>query len=129
MTKVEMSCGGGMGGSHWYEYGWFKTKPQIGQATELVEFVSAVSGETKTINPNFIVTFEDKKLVKTTTDVTAWRNFGVKRYKKSTHIAYYCFDITDEVSGDKEKVKKSIRAEEIKNYCIYSEVIDEFLDD
>lgn len=124
VTKVKMSCGGGMGGSKWYEFGGFENKPKIG---EFVNFVDAVSGETKIINPNYIVEVEEKKLVKVTTDVTEWKNYNKKVCNKAIHIAYYWFDKTDKVIGSVERygVENAKSERSLEDNLIYSEIIME----
>lgn len=123
INKVRMSCGGGMGGSTWYEYGKFKSTPKIG---ELVEFVDAVSGETKSINPSFIVKVEQVQLVKVTTDVTPHANYAVKSCDKATHTTYYWFDKTDSISGIREHHTFGVMdSNKLKDNIIYSEYVKE----
>ena len=105
-SRVLMSCGGGMGGSKWYEYGTFEETPQVGKMATLVD---AVSGEKKTINPNYIVSIEEKKLVRVVTDVTAWKNYNKKVCTKATHTSYYWFD----------------KSHNLKDNLIYSELTEE----
>ena len=62
VLRIKMSCGGGMGGSSWFE--------TVNQNVELkpnsLITVETIDGETKTINTNFMVYSVEKKLVKVT---------------------------------------------------------------
>ena len=122
INKVVMSCGGGMGGSRWNEYGKFNSIPEIGN---MVQFVDAVSGETKTINPSFIVKIEEVQLVKVTTDVTPHANYAVKSCNKATHTTYYWFDKSDTISGVREYQRGAMDADKLKDNIIYTEYVKE----
>jgi hypothetical protein len=116
VSRVEMTCGGGMGGSHWYVYGNFKEKPQIGQMAYLTD---EISGEQITINPNYIVTIKAKQLVKVETDVTPHTNYSRTTCKKHIKIQYYWFDLMDSITAGSSY--DSSAKEEIKNNFILAE--------
>lgn len=96
VSVVHMTCGGGMGGSSWREYGSFETEPEIGK---MAKFVSAITGEEKTINPAYIVSIETKALVKVTSDTTPWRNYHRTECKKRIETMYLCFDESDTIKS------------------------------
>ena len=58
VVRIKMSCGGGMGGSKWYE----TIKPTTIKPNTLIQ-VETIEGETKLINTNFIVEAVEKQLI------------------------------------------------------------------
>ena len=109
IKSIKMSCGGGIGGAQWQEYGYIKNgTPNF---TDWVEFEDYFTGETKMLNPNFIVKIEDRKVVAVKSDCRQNSNF-----KCNFSIAYYLMrEDAKYVLVDKcgVKVDKS-DAEEIK---------------
>lgn len=61
VLRIKMSCGGGMGGSSWYE----TVEPVELTPNSLVE-VHTIQGEDKLINTSFVVEATEKQLFKTT---------------------------------------------------------------
>lgn len=59
ITRILMSCGGGMGGSRWYEY--VKRVPHSDMNG--LKTVTDVDGKEKTINAAYVVAMEDFSLV------------------------------------------------------------------
>ena len=84
VSKVKMSCGGGVGVSKWYEYGEFENL----DSNKLCKFTDAITGETKTINTSFVVKIESGTMVKTSFDTTGHANYHLKTCEKQTHIIY-----------------------------------------
>ena len=96
VSKVMMSCGGGMGGCSWNEFG---TITGDTKNDAFVTLTDAVSGETKQLNTRFIVTVETKKLVKVVTDVTPHVNYTKKVCKSAVQTTYYYIDLSDNAVG------------------------------
>lgn len=94
VSVVMMTCGGGMGGCQWKEYGSFVKEPEIGK---MAKFISATTGEEITINPAYIVNIKTKKLVKVTSDTTLWRNYNKVECKKRIETHYFWFDESDTI--------------------------------
>ena len=69
VLRIKMSCGGGMGGSSWYE----TVKPIEIVPHSLIE-VETLDGETKLINTDFVVNAVEKQLI-TVTEVHQNTNF------------------------------------------------------
>lgn len=80
VLRIKMSCGGGIGGSKWYE----TVKPTDIIPNTLIT-VETIEGETKLINTNFIVEAVEKQLV-IVTEVHQNSNFKETMGKK---IDYY----------------------------------------
>ena len=80
VLRIKMSCGGGIGGSKWYE----TVKPTDIIPNSLIT-VETIEGETKLINTNFIVEAVEKQLV-IVTEVHQNSNFKETMGKK---IDYY----------------------------------------
>ena len=76
IEKVTMSCGGGLGGSKWEEYGTFidEAKPNT-----LAKFKNYITGEVKVLNTSYVVMIESRKVVKIESDVTQNHNFNHKK--------------------------------------------------
>jgi len=116
VSRVEITCGGGMGGLHWYVYGTFDEKPQIGKMAYLTD---EISGEQITINPNYIVTIKEKQLVKVESDVTPHTNYNGKTCKKHIKIQYYWFDLMDNITAGTKY--DGTASDKIKNNFILAE--------
>lgn len=58
VLRIKMTCGGGMGGSKWYE----TVKPTTIIPNTLIQ-VETIEGETKLINTNFMVEATTKQLI------------------------------------------------------------------
>lgn len=82
VIMIKMSCGGGLGGACWYEYGSFVSE-QV-RLNELIQFKDYFTGEIKTLNPRYIVKIEDRKIVAVESDCTMNENMRCK-----SQIAYY----------------------------------------
>jgi hypothetical protein len=72
ILKIKMTCGGGMGGSSWYEY-VYDTKELDG---EIPVWVTNYLGERIKLNPKFMVKVNKISIVKVTEDITAWKFYG-----------------------------------------------------
>lgn len=117
INKVLMTCGGGMGGAQWSEFGSFKSDPEIGKMTE---FVDAVTGETKVLNPQYIVEIEKKTLVKVTTDQTAHYNYSSKVCDKAIETRYIWIDLSDTAIADPNRNNPK---DELQSHTIFQEVV------
>lgn len=81
VLRIKMTCGGGMGGSSWYE----TVKPNVKLQPNSLITVETIDGETKVINTNFMVTATEKQLV-TVTEVHQNPNF---RETMNVPLKYY----------------------------------------
>lgn len=91
--KVEMSCGGGMGGSHWFEYG--EIKGDI-KTDNIVTLVDAYTKEEKILNRNFIVSIKKVNFITYTWDITEWANYNGKTCNKKTAVLLYAIPLSME---------------------------------
>lgn len=78
ITRIRISCGGGMGGAQWFEYVLRHDKPDTNRLG-LAEY-TRWNGKPITINPAFIVSAEDFTLVTATYD-SRNTNFAQGLYK------------------------------------------------
>lgn len=110
VSRVKMSCGGGMGGSVWYEYGKFDNL----DSNKLCEFTDAITGEKKTLNTSFVVKIESGTIVKMSFDTTAHANYNTKICKKQTHTIYRYiktsddYEMKDKYVDEKDTIIKTI---------------------
>ena len=81
VLRIKMSCGGGMGGSSWYE----TVKPTQLNPNDLIE-VETIQGETKLINTSFVVSATLKQLI-TVTEIHQNTNFK-ETMGKELHYHY-----------------------------------------
>jgi hypothetical protein len=88
ITVVKMSCGGGMGGSCWYEYG--KPLDPI-EPNKIIRFRQYITGNTVMLNTNFLVKAQEKKVAKIESDCTRNTNFHNK-----SRIDYWLMDCNAE---------------------------------
>lgn len=120
IKEILMSCGGGMGGAQWNEYGEI-----AGNLNEnkFVVLTKAITGQTKDLNTANIVTVKDKQLIKVTTDLTPHYNYGGRKTCNSAvETIYYVVDTSDTVvaSNDRNTLAGN---KELSNCVIYSEII------
>ena len=107
--KIEMTCGGGMGGSHWYIYVFYDDAAKLPAymfsddsvlilaPNELVK-IKDINGENITINTNYVVTIKEIKILTVKFDTTEHVNFNKKICEKDTRIVRFelpkCADYT-----------------------------------
>ena len=86
MLKIRMSCGGGLGGSSWYEY-IHDTNELEG---ETPVWVTNYRGEKVKLNPKFMVKITPISIVKVTEDITEWKFYGGTKplHEKYLRIRY-----------------------------------------
>ncbi len=89
--KIKVSCGGGMGGSSWYEYA-----KSMSQNKDFFEF-TLHNDEVKTIGKNFIVSMQEKNMVTVVRDETAHINYREHKCTKCISTTKYCIGINDKV--------------------------------
>lgn len=87
--RIDMSAGGGMGGSHWKEYGKI-TKGDVMNGGFIILEDSITKNE-KTINTRFVVSVEEVQVVKVVYDTTNWANYNKKTCDKQTQTFHYWF--------------------------------------
>lgn len=90
--KFKMSCGGGLGGSMWYEY--VQTDDKI-TPNSMITCIDAMTGEQKIINTNYIVKVETVKYLAVTWDITKHTNYDRKTVNKQIKTIYYQIPISD----------------------------------
>ena len=83
VTRIKISCGGGMGGASWYEYVHKVTEIP---ANTLVKF-KRFDGKEFMLNTSFVVCAEDFTLAKVELDITAWK--ALSHYSKGDNIETY----------------------------------------
>lgn len=90
--RVEMSCGGGMGGAHWSE---FVTEDiQEHEGNMLIKRTNIYGKEIK-INTKWVVKTEKVKVGIYVEDITAWANYrnqDVPKGKKMYHTIAFWYD-------------------------------------
>lgn len=111
MLKVRMTCGGGVGGSSWYEYihSDYDSEP-IDLQSESPIYVTNYLGEEIMLNPKFIVKVSHISIVKVVEDITAWRTYASgpdgKQYLRTAFIEtkpYETAMLVDEYKFDGNK--------------------------
>ena len=92
VTQVQLSYGGGMGGSNELLYG------TIEQELDGNRFIfKTYLGEEIEINRNFVVTIREKRLVVAIVDVTEHKNYNGTVCQKSIQTEYSIVDVSDNV--------------------------------
>ena len=91
--KVSMSCGGGIGGSQWYEY----VKSDIPLGEEKIVEVKNIFGDTIRINTRYAVMSKRMKVVHEEWDTLPWANFSEKKFKSHITKLWYCVDLESEL--------------------------------
>lgn len=75
ILKIKMSCGGGLGGSSWYEYIY----DTVALEGDSLVWVTNYLGEEIKLNPRFMVKVNRVSLVKVEEDITAWKFHGANK--------------------------------------------------
>lgn len=88
ITKLRMSCGGGIGGSSWYEY--VERLKDIPSNTVIK--VKRYDGKEIFINTSWLVEAEDYKLVKATLDISRWETYYPDKEKEGIRSYYVLMD-------------------------------------
>lgn len=88
ITKVYMSCGGGMGGSSWYEY---VERLEDIPSNEIIK-VKRYDGKELLINTSWVVSAENFKLAKATLDISKWESYYPNEEKKGIRNYYVLLD-------------------------------------
>lgn len=96
-TKFLVSYGGGMGGANQTHYALdYKTNDKF-------YVLELLNGNQIKINPRFIVSMQDKKVLRIENDVTAHSNYREKNCEKYIIVNYYAMDDTDTYTIDKNQ--------------------------
>lgn len=82
ITRLEMTCGGGMGGSRWYEY--VARLKQI-PSNEMIK-VHRYDGKDIYINTSYVVSAENFTLGKAELDITKWKYYHTPNVNNETVI-------------------------------------------
>ena len=85
VTKIHMSCGGGMGGSSWYEY---VERLRDIPSNKIIK-AKRYDGKEIFINTMWLVGAENFKLAKAVLDISKWENYYPNREKKKGTKVYY----------------------------------------
>ena len=82
ITRINMSCGGGMGGSHWYEYveRIDISKLENHGTSQLIK-VKTIDGNDKLINLNYVVEIDSEVTLVSATMRSENHNFPVGTYE------------------------------------------------
>lgn len=90
---IKMSCGGGMGGSVWWEY---TPKLPITINPNSIFRIKNYKGEELLINSGYVVMISKVKLVTIKTDITEFVNCITKKCNSSIETDYYVVRDLDE---------------------------------
>lgn len=92
ITKVRMTCGGGLGGASWYEYVYRLDEIPTNKIIEVKRY----DGKMIRLNTAYVVSTEDFKLAKATLDITEWAELS-RGYIGPNEEEYYVL-----IDDDKE---------------------------
>jgi hypothetical protein len=116
--RIDMSAGGGMGGSHWKEYGQIiKGDPMNGGFIVIKDAITKVE---RTINTRFIVSIEEVQVMKVVWNTTDYANYNNKTCEKQTRTLYFWFPKDAKVNFNNKYGDKA----PLNNYLI-KEIIEE----
>ena len=85
ITRIRLSCGGGMGGSSWYEY--IERLENI-PSNEVIK-VKRYDGKEIYINTSWVVMAEDFKLAEALLEVSEWEEFTGEKISDNGIKVYY----------------------------------------
>lgn len=90
--KIKMSCGGGMGGSSWYEY-----VTHIDSRDPNYEVVTTLDGQTKKLGKKFTVTIVQVDFHGQTVDISDWCDGGIRTSDKPVYTQWFDVAVDEEV--------------------------------
>ena len=96
--RIKMSCGGGMGGSSWYEY-----VTDIDSSDPNYEVVTTLDGQTKRLGKKFTVTIVQVDFHGQTVDISDWCDGGIRTSDKPVYTQWFDVAVGEEiiwVNGD-----------------------------
>jgi len=91
--RIKMSCGGGMGGSSWYEY-----VTDIDSSDPNYESVTCLDGQTKRLGKQFIVNIVPVGFYGQTVDISDWCTGGMRTSDKPVYTEWFDVAVGEEVS-------------------------------
>ena len=94
ITRIKMTCGGGMGGSSWYEYVY---RVEEIPSNTIMKF-KRYDGKEITINTSYIVSAEDFKLAKAELDITEWKSMSTIYDGNNIETYYVLIDDDEELT-------------------------------
>ena len=84
ITRIRMSCGGGMGGAQWFEYIY-----RLGKIpSNTIMKVKRYDGKVISLNTSYVVSAEDFTLAKAELNISEWRAI-TRDYSKDDIETYY----------------------------------------
>ena len=101
--KIKMSCGGGMGGSSWYEY-----VTDIDSSDPNYEIVTTLDGQTKRLGKQFIVNIVQVDFHGQTVDISDWCDGGIRTSDKPVYTQWFDVAVGEEViwvNGDGDNTR------------------------
>ena len=90
--RIKMSCGGGMGGSSWYEY-----VTDIDSSDPNYEVVATLDGQTKRLGKQFIVNIVQVDFHGQTVDISDWCDGGIRTSNKPVYTQWFDVTVGEEV--------------------------------
>ena len=91
--RIKMSCGGGMGGSNWYEY-----VTDIDSSDPNYEVVTALDGQTKRLGKQFIVHIVGVDFYGQTVDISDWCDGGMRTSNNPISTQWFAVAVGEEVT-------------------------------
>jgi len=82
--RIKMSCGGGMGGSKWWEY-----VTDIDSSDPNYEFVTCLDGQTKRLGKQFIVNIVPVDFYGQTVDISDWCDGGCRQSDNPVYTEWF----------------------------------------
>jgi hypothetical protein len=107
--RIKMSCGGGMGGSSWYEY-----VTHIDSSDPNYETVTTLDGQTKRLGKQFTVTIVEVDFHGQTVDISDWCDGGCRQSNNPVYTEWFDVAKGEEVTwvdgdGDNGKMDNRIK--------------------
>jgi hypothetical protein len=107
--RIKMSCGGGMGGSSWYEYAF-----SIDSSDQNYEVIATLDGHTKKLGKQFIVHITEVDFYGQTVDISNWCDGGIRTSDNPVYIEWFDVAKGEEVTwvdgdGDNGKMRNPVK--------------------
>ena len=90
--RIKMSCGGGMGGSSWYEY-----VTHIDSSDPNYEVVTTLDEQTKRLGKKFTVTIVQVDFHGQTVDISDWCDGGIRTSDKPVYTQWFDVAVGEKV--------------------------------
>ena len=111
--RIKMSCGGGMGGSKWWEY-----VTDIDSSDPNYESVTCLDGQTKRLGKQFIVNIVPVDFYGQTVDISDWCDGGCRQSDNPVYTEWFDVAVGEEIAWTSGEGDNGRQGRDRKTPCL-----------